>query len=85
MVRELVVLGILDGLIGVTEADGDRRALRLLTLGKLRQFTPTLAAVRVKRLASGLRAFSKARWRTFGSSSICFCRMHDGSSLSPRP
>ena len=40
--RELVVLGVLDGLAGVAEAVRDRRALRLLTLGKLRQFTPTL-------------------------------------------
>ena len=39
----------------------DRRPFRLATLGKLRQCTPKWAAACAKRLASGSRAFSKAR------------------------
>jgi len=40
--RELVVLGVMHGLAGIAEAVRDRRAVRLLMLGKLRQCTPTL-------------------------------------------
>ena len=58
---------------------GIGRALRLLTLGKLRQFTPTLG--RSARQTFGLRGAGglAGTFRTFGPSSICLCRMHDPS------
>jgi hypothetical protein len=67
----------MDGLVDVAETNGDRRALRLPTLGNLRQFTPTLG--RSARQTFGLRGAGllAGTFRTLGSSSICFCRMHD--------
>ena len=69
----------MDGFAGVAETDGDWRALRFLTLGNLCQFTPTLG--RNTRQTFGLRVAGalEGTFRTFGSSSICFCRMHDPS------
>ena len=69
----------MDGLVGVAEMDWDRRAFRLSTLGKLRQFTPTLG--RSTRQTFGVRGAGvlAGTFRTFGSSPICFCRMHDPS------
>ena len=77
--RELVVLGVMDGLAGVAEVDRDRWALRLLTLGNVRQFPSTLG--RITRQTFGLRGAGvlEGTFRTFSSSPICFCRMHDPS------
>ena len=79
-----VRLGIMDGLAGVAEVDGDRWALRLLTLGNLRQLTPTLG--RNMRETFGFRVASvlEGTLGTLGSSSICFCRMHDPQMASPQ-
>ena len=75
--RELVVLGVMDGLAGVAEAVRDRRALRLLTLGKLRQFTPTLGRGLRETFGFRIAGVLEVTFGAFGPSSICFCRMHD--------
>ena len=57
--RKLVVVGVMDRLVGVAEMDWDRRAFRLLNVGKLRQFTPTLG--RSTRQTFGVRGAGVCR------------------------
>ena len=75
--RELVVLGVMNGLAGIAEAVRDRSALLLLMLGKLRQCTPTLGRSLRKTLGCRIAGVLEGTFRTFGPSSICFYRMHD--------
>ena len=63
------------GLAGIRA--GDRRAVRLLMLGKLRQCTPTLGRSLRKTLGCRIAGVLEVTFRAFGPSSICFYRMHD--------
>ena len=63
----------MDGLAGVAEAVRDRRALRLLTLGKLRQFTPTLGRGLRETFGFRIAGVLEVTFGAFGPSSICFC------------
>ena len=60
---------------------GDRRAVRLLILGKLRQCTPTLGRSLRKTLGCRIAGVLEATFRAFGPSSICFYRMHDPTDI----
>ena len=75
--RELVVLGVMHGLAGIAEAVRDRRAVRLLMLGKLRQCTPTLGRSLRKTLGCRIAGILEGTFRAFDPSSIYFYRMHD--------
>ncbi len=54
---------------------GDRRPFRLVTLGKLRQCTPTLGRSLRETFGFRIAGVLEGAFRTFGSLSICFCRM----------
>ena len=55
--------------------------LCLSTLGKLRQCTPTLGRSLRDTFGFRISGILERTFRTFGSSSICFCRMHDPITL----